>query len=411
MISKVVMPNLGATGTDIVLDDWLVQAGDYVRSGDPIFVVTTDKATVEVEAFRSGYIRQQLVSAGESVPPGAELAILADTPDEPLDEFPTPGDRALDTKDSGGEGADEENPDKSDMPERRILVTPIARRMAKEAGIDLRSIKGSGRQGEILKRDVQSALKSRQPEEKGTIDPADPPFRREPLSPMRRAVAERTHRSKSEIPHFYTSITVDMSAAIALLKNNMGQATKRGWPVPTINDLLIRAVSLSLKETPQLNASFQDDEIRYFEPVNIGFVIGLSEGMLVPVIHHADRKNLFQLAGETSRLIEKAKVGTLGMNDLAGGTFTISNLGMYGLDQFTAVINPPQAGTLAIGAVRELPANWEGQIQLRSLMTATLSTDHRVVDGITAAKFMQTFKELLEDPFILFLPDIQAEGK
>ena len=411
MISKVVMPSLGATGADIILNDWLAKAGDYVRNGEPLFVVTTDKATVEVEAFRSGYIRQLLVSPGDSVPVGSDLAILADTLDEPLDLSPLPYVEIKVASDSGRRQAEPEPEDSSGLADSRILASPLARRMAKEAGIDLRSIKGSGKQGEILKRDVQMAFEATQYEESIPIDPVDTRFRREQLSPMRRAVAQRSYLSKSETPHFYASITVDMFAAVELLKKHVERAQKYGWPTPTLNNLLIRAVSISLRDTPQINASFQGDEIWYFEPINIGFVIGLSEGMLVPVIRHADRKNLFQLADETRSLIEKAKSGSLSRYDLTGGTFTLSNLGMYGLDRFTAVINPPEAGILAIGAVREVPSNWEGQIILRPLMTTTLSVDHRVVDGVTAARFMQTFKELLEDPLLLVLPDFQEEGK
>jgi pyruvate dehydrogenase E2 component (dihydrolipoamide acetyltransferase) len=410
MISKVVMPDLGATGADIRFDGWLAKAGDYVKSGDPLFVVTTDKATVEVEAFRNGYVRQLLVSAGEDVPPGSELAILADSPDEPLEPFAIPGDDQSEETGIPGRHSGSEPGGAKEVPVSRILASPLARRMAKEAGIELRWIKGSGRHGEILKRDVQSAVEARQADSGWASETFEPPFRRERLSPMRRAVAIRTRLSKSEIPHFYASITADMTEASRLLKRTPRRATKHGLPVPTLNDLFIRAAALSLREAPQINASFREDEIWYYEHINIGFVIGLPEGMLVPVIRRADLKNIFQLASETRRLIESAKSGTLNGNDLGGGTFTITNLGMYGLDAFTAVINPPQAGMLAIGAAREAPANWEGQIQLRAQVTATLSVDHRAVDGITAARFMKAFKELLEDPFILFLPETQEEA-
>lgn len=194
-----------------------------------------------------------------------------------------------------------------------------------------------------------------------------------------------------------------MSEAKSFLSEIKVYAKRKGWSAPTITDLSIRAAALALSQSPQINASFQGEEIIYFDYINIGLVIGLPEGILVPVIHYADRKSLYTLAAMTTRLKEKVKTGTISDQDLNGGTFTISNLGMFGLDSFTAVINPPEAGILALGAVKQVPAVWNGHIVPRWLMTAVLSVDHRVVDGIVAARFLDEFRQLLEHPVVLTL--------
>lgn len=399
MISNIIIPDLGATGDDVTLTEWLVRPGDQVQAGQPLFVVETDKATVEVESFRDGMVRELLVEARTAVPLGTVVAVLADSMDEPLAGEPaaspkSPGPtlglagitRPMEPAVPDGDSGD------------RLLTSPLARRMAQAEGIDLASLKGSGRQGQILKRDVERALAP-------TREPTGPliPSRRETITPMRRAIAGRTRRSKNEAPHFYANITVDMSEALGLRREAAGWAANKGWAAPTITDLCLRATALTLPDFPSLNASIQGEEIVYYESINIGLVVGLEEGMLVPVVREADRHNLYTLAAITRRLKQRAEKGTLSSSELSGGTFSLSNLGMYGLDSFTAVINPPQAGILALGAVRELPAVHGGAVVVRSLMTAVLSVDHRLVDGIVAARFLTAWKELLESPFRLTL--------
>lgn len=374
MIFEVVIPNLGATGSDVVIDNWLVKPGDYVEAGRPLFVVSTDKATVEVEAFRNGYIREFLVEPGTRIPLGAVVALMTD--DGPRKETGIP----------------------------RILASPLARRLAREAGIPLENITGSGKKGQILRQDVQQAIDSQQRSESAfTGVGIEGKGVSVAVTGMRRSIAQRTQLSKSEIPHYYASVTIDMSEAKSFLSEIKVYAKRKGWSAPTITDLSIRAAALALSQSPQINASFQGEEIFYFDYINIGLVIGLPEGILVPVIHYADRKSLYTLAAMTTRLKEKVKTGTISDQDLNGGTFTISNLGMFGLDSFTAVINPPEAGILALGAVKQVPAVWNGQIVPRWLMTAVLSVDHRVVDGIVAARFLDEFRQLLEHPVVLTL--------
>jgi len=271
----------------------------------------------------------------------------------------------------------------------------LARRIAKEEAIDLGSLRGSGTQGQILKRDIIAAMADRELE---TTQLPGVGSRREMLTPMQRAIAELTQHSKREAPHFYATITINMLAALETRQQAIEWAGKQGWPKPSINDLCIKAAALSLREFPLLNASFDGEAITTYTEINIGLVIGLEQGILVPVIQRADHLSLYTLAATTQRLRRQADEGKLNASDLSGGTFTLSNLGMFGLDSFTAVINPPQTGILALGAVQEKPIKIEGTITAQPLMTATLSVDHRVVDGISAARFIAAFKEVLENP-------------
>jgi pyruvate dehydrogenase E2 component (dihydrolipoamide acetyltransferase) len=270
--------------------------------------------------------------------------------------------------------------------------------MAAELGLDLSSIKASGSQGQILKRDI-AHLVEKTSVEGGVV--------RVPLSPMRREIAQRTQRSNSEAPHFHGAVVIDMTEAKVLLNQVATWAEENNLTSPTITDLALRAAALALQQTPALNVSFHGEEILYFEDIHIGVVIGLAEGMLIPVLRHADRLNLFALAATTRRLRAAAEAGRLSNSHLSGATFTVSNLGMYGLDSFSAIINPPEAGILALGAAKEQPAAWHGSLTLRWQMTATLAVDHRAVDGITMAKFLSEFKHLLENPLSLALETFQ----
>ena len=391
MIYNIVIPALGATGSDVVLEEWLVKPGQFVKSGSALFMVTTDKATVEVEAFRDGFLRETLISPGAIVSVQTVVARMADTLEEPLSSIsPEPAAVGIETLVERKEKLSET----SDLRARRKLSSPLARRMAAELGLDLATVKGSGSQGQILKRDIIRAASQTRVE--GGL-------RRVALSPMRRAIAQRTQQSNAEVPHFHGSVVIDMTEAKVMLKQAAGMAGKNGWAAPTITDLVLRAAAVALRQTPALNVSFQGDEILYYDDIHLGLVIGLKEGMLIPVVHHADRLNLFSMAATTRRLRKSAETGQLSSSQLSGATFTISNLGMYGLDSFSAVINPPEAGILALGAAKEQPAAWQGTLALRWKMTATLAVDHRAVDGITVAKFLEEFKQLLENPLVLSL--------
>ncbi len=397
MISEIIIPDLGATGGDVTLEEWLVKPGEVVKTGQALYVVATDKATVEVEAYRDGVIQSILVPQGETVPLGTVIALLADSIGEKT-EF-----------------AEEEPEERSATPESerpklqshqsgdRILATPLARRIAAEEDVSLELLNGSGSKGQVLKRDVIAAISTR----RASGSPTG--ILRKPLSPMRRTIAERTSLSKSRIPHFYTTATIDMGAATELRRQALEIAERIGHSKPTITDLCIRATALTLREFPELNARFDGESIITFSDINIGLVIGLTEGMLIPVIQRADQLNLYSLASATRQVRQRVEAGRLRGSDMGQGTFTISNLGMFEIDSFTAVINPPEVGILALGKIKEQPAIVNGAIVARPLMIATLSVDHRLVDGIIAARFLTAIKDILENPFRLAL-DTPQDG-
>ncbi|MDX1435398.1 MAG: dihydrolipoamide acetyltransferase family protein [Anaerolineales bacterium] len=393
------MPDLGATGGDARLEAWLVQPGESVQAGQPLFVVVTDKATVEVEAFRGGVLREIKVAAGQDVPLGAVVAMMADSLDEPLPE------------DQGPAQGGRDQARQSDQPEYaagnggsagRVRASPVARRLAVEAGIDLGALSGTGRQGQILRRDVEEAIRALSAGQAEAVKDAIPA---EPLSAMRRSIAARTVQSKQEIPHFYAGAVIDMAEAVAFRQEVVRRAEVHGRSKPTITDLCLRAAALSLAAFPALNASFINNAIVSHPEINIGFVVGLQEGMLIPVVRQADRLGLYQLAAESKRLKAAAEAGQLRADDITGGTFTLSNLGMLGLDWFAPIINPPEAGILALGAVKERPAVVDGQLAARLQMDVTLAVDHRLVDGVVAARFLAAYKDVLENPLDLVLED------
>jgi len=398
LIYNIIIPALGATGGDMVFEEWRVQPGQFVKSGSALFVVTTDKATVEVEAFRNGYLRETQVSPGAIVSVQMVIGRMTDT----LEETLTVGSEREEVRMEHWIVQTEEPRKTGDGHPRRRLASPLARRMAVELGLDLETIKASGSEGQILKRDIVRSAE--QPRMEGGV-------RRVPLSPMRRAIAQRSQQSNTEVPHFHGSAVIDMTEAKAMLKLSAAMAEKNSWVAPTITDLTLCAAAQALRQTPALNASFRGEEILYFDDIHIGLVIGLPEGMLIPVVRHADRLNLFTMAATTRRLREGAEDGQLSSSQLSGATFTISNLGMYGLDSFTAVINSPEAGILSLGAAREQPAVWQGNLSVRWQMTATLTVDHRVVDGITVAKYLDEFKQFLENPIRFTLDPPQENIK
>ncbi len=391
MISEIIIPDLGATGGDVTLEEWLVKPGEVVKTGQALYVVATDKATIEVEAFRDGVIQSILVPQGETVPLGTVIALLADSIDEKIK-------LAEDEPEERSAAPESERPKfQAHQSGDRILASPLARRIAAQEDVSLELLNGSGSRGQVLKRDVIAAINARRRSGSPTG------ILRKPLSPMRRTIAERTSLSKSQIPHFYTTATIDMGAAVELRRQALEMAEGIGQSKPTITDLCIRATALTLREIPELNARFDGESIIIYSDINIGLVIGLTEGMLIPVIQRADQLNLYSLASATRQVRQRVEAGQLRDSDMGQGTFTISNLGMFEIDSFTAVINPPEVGILALGKIKEQPAIVNGAIVARPLMIATLSVDHRLVDGIIAAHFLTAIKDILENPFRLAL--------
>jgi pyruvate dehydrogenase E2 component (dihydrolipoamide acetyltransferase) len=433
MPTNVIMPALGVAQQTGTLLKWLKTEGQSVTKGEPLMEIETDKATVEIEAAASGTLTQISAKAGDEVPVGRTIAVIL-APGEALPTkqeapravrqqlqrpHPSPlpegeginegralpagegkGDRPpLPQGEGRGEGRSKTStttttPAVSTAPiSGRVLASPKAKRIAKEQGIDLRSLHGSGPEGSILAEDVLHAVPDLAPK------PQAAPTAQEiiPLTPMRRIVGQRMTQSKQSVPHFYISMDIDMSA-VSEARTNWKEKGESN--VPSINDFILYACARALKDFPSLNASFTDGGIQQHRDINIGVAVALDEGLVVPVIRNADRLSLSELAKQSRELADKAQNKKLFPLDYEGGTFTVSNLGMLGVDSFTAIINPPQCAILAVGRVAARVVADDGMFAIRSLMTATLSADHRVVDGAIAARFLREVKSLLEKPAI-----------
>jgi len=392
MATDVIMPALGVAQEKGTLLNWLKAEGQPVTKGEPLMEIETDKATVEIEAPASGILANVMASAGDEVPVGNKIAVIL-----------APGEAAAPARvsvpDSQVKPVTQPNPPISPFAKggskgdfaTRILASPAARRIAKETGIDLASLKGTGPDGAVIAEDVLKSTANQ------VSAPGTPPkiTQTVQLTPMRRIVGERMTKSKQTAPHFYLSMDADMTE-ITRRRNTFKE--KGESLVPSINDFILSGCARALRDFPSLNAAFTDHGVEIYSDINIGMAVALEEGLVVPVIRNADRLSLQELAQQSRELAEKAQKKKLFPLDYEGGTFTVSNLGMFGVDNFIAIINPPQCAILAIGqvAARVVP-HGEG-IAVRPMMTMSLSADHRVVDGAIAARFLQEVKKLLERP-------------
>ena len=397
MPTNVIMPALGVAQEKGTLINWLKSEGQTVSKGEPLMEVETDKATVEIEAVASGILANVTASAGDEVPVGQTIAMIV-APGETIPETATASSSSSIKEISPQASAESKLEDRTETPNSapripgsRILASPAARRIAREEGIDLGALNGSGPEGSVLIADVRRA------KEKPTLEPeiAQRVSRLVPLSPMRRIVGERMTQSKQSAPHFYISMDIDMTAIVGM-RNRWKQRGER--TLPSINDFILSACANTLKIFPVLNARFTHDGIEFLPEINIGMAVALEEGLVVPVIRNADRLSLGDLAQQSRQLSEKAQHKKLLPFDYEGGTFTVSNLGMLGVDNFVAIINPPQCAILAVGRVAPRAVADEVGIAVRSMMTATLSADHRVIDGAIAARFLADFKRRMENP-------------
>jgi pyruvate dehydrogenase E2 component (dihydrolipoamide acetyltransferase) len=390
MATDVIMPALGVAQEKGTLINWLKVDGDSVTKGEPLMEIETDKATVEVEAPASGILAQVSAAPGDEVPVGQRIAVIlaAGETYSPEKRLPQKSTTPQEAKRDPTSAVPEVQ-----LPARggRLLASPAAKRIAREKGIDLASLRGRGPEGSILVNDVLHAAKADSTRTAG----AQQANRTIPLSSMRRIVAQRMTQSKQTAPHFYLSVDVDMTA----VNEQRAEWKNRGEPlVPSINDFILHTSARALKEFPALNSRFKEQEIEVLTDINIGMAVALQEGLVVPVIRHADQLSLKELAQQSRELIDKAQRKKLLPLDYEGGTFTVSNLGMLGVDSFVAIINPPQSAILAVGRVAPRVVADRNQGVIRPMMTATLSADHRVVDGASAARFLQGVKRLLESP-------------
>ncbi|MFP4173168.1 MAG: 2-oxo acid dehydrogenase subunit E2 [Candidatus Hydrogenedentota bacterium] len=442
---EIKMPQLGQSVEEASIVEWFKKEGDNVEQGEPLFSVQTDKAEVEYEAPASGTLRKVLLEPDVLVPVMTVVALIGDEnealpdlsqyepaeaggaepPAEPADQEPPPRPAAEATgpvQQTAASTAREESVERvsprarrkaeelgiepsgltGSGPMGRVLeedvtaaakfaakASPTARRLAQAEGVDLAEVRGSGAEGKIVKEDVEQAIAAKA-EAPASGEPFEGGVRRVPLSPMRRVIAERMAQSKTEAPHYYITIEVDMAES-----NKMREslATFR----PSFNDFVLRACVRALQKHPQVNARWAGDAIDEMEDINIGFAVALPDGLIVPVIKQAQTKSLQEINKESRELTQKARDGKLTREDYTGNTFTVSNLGAFGADHFTAIINQPDSAILAAGLVKDRPVVIDGGIHVRPIMKLTLSSDHRVIDGALAAQFMGKLKEILEN--------------
>jgi pyruvate dehydrogenase E2 component (dihydrolipoamide acetyltransferase) len=413
MAEIIKMPKLSDTMTEGVVAKWHKKIGDQVKEGDLIAEIETDKATMEFESFYNGTLLHVGVEEGKGAPVDTILAIVGNKGEDIS---------ALITNSAGSQALKEEAPKQSEIKpanvsetkpnhtvpsstslvnsDGRLKASPLAKAIATEKGIDLNRIKGSGDDGRIVKRDVENYAPSAAGINAAIID--QPTFHGQsytdtPISQMRKVIAKRLAESKFTAPHFYLTMEVDMANAIDARK----LINKEEDAKVSFNDLVIKACAVALKKHPIINSSWLGDKIRTNHQVNIGVAVAIEDGLVVPVIKNTDLKSIKAISAEVKSFARKAKEKKILPTDMEGNTFTISNLGMFGIDEFTAIINPPDACILAVGGIKEVPIVKNGQIVPGNVMKLTLSCDHRVVDGASGAAFLQTLKGYLENPILM----------
>ncbi|WP_193370617.1 pyruvate dehydrogenase complex dihydrolipoamide acetyltransferase [Pelagibius marinus] len=438
---NILMPALSPTMTEGTLAKWLVKEGDEVTSGDVIAEIETDKATMEVEAVDEGTVGKIMVAEGtDGVPVNKVIAVLLEEGEDAsaISEAPeAPAPKAAETEAakpaSSGNGTTPPtvNPQVTDAvtqapaapsgPEGRIFASPLARRIAKDKGVDLAAVKGSGPHGRIVKADVEAAQPGAAPAAAPAAAAAAPAaagpqatgpgakapggllgmtYTQEPLSGMRKTIAKRLTESKQQVPHFYLTVDCELDELLKVRKelNSRSDAYKI-----SVNDFVIRAVALALKQVPAANASYDESGLLFYEHADVSVAVATPSGLITPIIKAAEGKGLATIANEMKDLAGRARDGKLKPEEYQGGTFSVSNLGMFGIKEFSAVINPPQGCILAVGAGEQRPVVKDGALSVATVMSCTLSVDHRVVDGAVGAQFLSAFKKLIEDPLSMLL--------
>ncbi|PSL05280.1 pyruvate dehydrogenase E2 component (dihydrolipoamide acetyltransferase) [Haloactinopolyspora alba] len=423
----ILMPRLSDTMEEGVVNAWRKQVGDEVKTGDTLVEIETDKAVMEHESYDDGVLAEIVVAEGGTAPIGSPIAKLrtADEPDEPA-STPTQQPAGEPAGQPAGQSAARPTPQPARQPvasgsgPERVLSSPLARRDAREHGIDLSTVTGTGPGGRIIRADITRARDEQAPGDAGSPTPqaavdttpaaatagtAPAPAVEDtdevvPLSSIRRTIARRLTESKQAAPHFYVTKTVDADPLMTMRAELNERLVAAGRSKVSVNDIVVRAAAVVLGEHPDVNSSFTGDAIVRHGRVHVGVAVATESGLVVPVVRDAHGKSLTAIATESRELAGRARDRKLGPDEMTGSTFTVSNLGMYGIDHFTAVINPPEAAILAVGAVRSEPGVRDGQVAVVQRMTMTLSADHRAVDGAQAAEFVRDLTAVLEDPWL-----------
>jgi len=427
MATKVIMPKLSPTMEEGQISRWLKKEGDKVSMGEPLAEIDTDKATMEMQALGNGVLRKILIGEGQSAPLGQLIAVigepdediasvLSEAPAQPQVQDQKEADRPPSAPNVAEQKETDVPPPAPDVAQPqpqakaaaatangasgRMIVSPLAARMAADAGIDLRSLQGSGPGGRIIKRDIEAVISKPKaaPAPSFVQQAGASAYRDEPASQIRQTIAKRLVTSLGPVPHFFLTAEIEMDRAAEMRKgiNALDPDLKI-----SINDIIIKVAAAALIQHPQVNASYQEKVVRYYEHADVGVAVAIEDGLITPVVRAADQKSLSQIAAEVRELAERARSKRLKPEEYTGATFSVSNLGMFGIDEFTAVINPPEGAILAIGAMSAKPVVRDNEIVIRQMMRVTMSCDHRVIDGATGAKFLQTFKKILENPLYL----------
>jgi pyruvate dehydrogenase E2 component (dihydrolipoamide acetyltransferase) len=418
MASAIQLPTLSPTMKEGKITKWLKREGEKISSGEAVAEVETDKSNLEIEAYEDGYLIRILVKEGESAPVGAPIAYIGEKGEKvesapvaapaaaakPPEAAPSPKSverRALaePIRPPGGQVLPlrrEEIPSGNG----RLRASPLARKMAEDQGLDLTAVQGSGPQGRIVKRDVEAAISQVPAARQRAPSPIARFERREPevvaLSSMRRVIAQRLAEVKPGVPHFYLTVDIEMDAAMKIREEAKALESK-----VSVNDIIVKAAGIALRRVPKMNVSLQGDRVLQYQTADVGIAVAIDEGLITPVIRDVDAKGLAALSAEARELAERARKRSLKPEEYTGGSITVSNLGMFGIDWFVAVINPPQAAIIAVGAVEQKPVVRDGQVAVRQMMSATLSGDHRVIDGALGAQYLRELKALLEHPMRL----------
>ncbi len=408
MASRVVMPKLTDTMEEGVVVKWKKHEGEEVATGDVLAEIETDKAVMDLEAFSSGTLRKLLVKEGQTVPAGGLIAVIAE-PDEDIQPVLAGKDESASVVAQKSPAALKEKPAKSEaptppqeakppapVPGERIKASPRAKSAAAAHRLDLATVRGTGPGGRIVEEDVRQAVSG----QVSWKEPQPVADREIPLTQMRKAIARTTTQSKAPVPHFYLTTEIAMDEA----ERVRAQLKQLMQPPPSLTDVILKALAQALVRYPDMNVSYAGDSLRQHGRIDIGIAVGLDDGLISPVLRDCGNKTLSEIAKEAKPLIERARTKRLQPQEYSDATFAVSNLGMFDVENFIAVLMPPQAAALAVGSVREVPVVQGGRIRIGRRMKATLSCDHRALDGMQAAKFLKEVKRLLEHPLELVLP-------
>ena len=402
MATKIMMPKLSDTMEEGVILKWLRKEGDKIKQGEIIAEIESDKADMELEAYDSGVLRKIVVPEGGKAPIGGLIAVIGEADEDiaPLLSGAAPVAKKREQQPSSSPGPLAATPAAGQPTDGKTKASPLARRLAGENKIDISRVSGSGPQGRVIRRDLENLISGKglgatpvsRPIIPGSSEDLD-------LSPIRKTIAKRMAESKTTAPHFYETIEVDMDPAITF-RDQINTVIELKL---SFTDIVIKATAAALMKHPQVNATYLGDKMRQYHFAHIGIAVALEEGLVTPILRNCEQKRLDQINAELRDLADRARSRKLKSEEYTGATFTISNLGMFGVEQFAAIVNPPEGAILAVGTIVEKPVVKNGQIVIGHTMKMTLSSDHRIIDGVVAARFLQDLKTIMENPASLVL--------